>query len=431
MPVVRSVPSASEVGSRQGTGSAAARIRGEVEAPRFVLATLCLTQIVSWGVLFYAFPVVSPQIAADTGWSSSLISGAFSLGLLTAAGAGIGVGRLLDRHGPHLVMTVGSVTAAAAVSVVALAPNPETFVVGWILAGLAQASVLYPPAFAALTRWYGPARVRALTTLTLVGGLASTVFAPVTAASLGHLGWRGTFLVLGAVLAVTTIPAHALGLRAPWPTWEGESPTAGIQSNDAGITAVAPIVRSRAFILLAAATTVTSFAFGAATISLVPLLIAGGWSGSAAAWALGLTGLAQLLGRVGYPYLTSRTQPRSRTVLVPLLGAIPLAVLGSSAQAWTVLAACVVLGVARGGFTLVESTAISDRWGTRHYGTLYGFIAAPTVVGVAMSPWAGAVLSRHLGGYPQLFGLLAALTVAAAGLAVYTNVRRPTSDRGL
>ncbi len=34
----------------------------------------------------------------------------------------------------------------------------------WILAGLAQSAVLYPTAFSALTRWYGPHRVKALTT---------------------------------------------------------------------------------------------------------------------------------------------------------------------------------------------------------------------------------------------------------------------------
>ena len=78
-------------------------------------------------------------------------------------------------------------------------------------------AVLYPPAFAALTRWYGPHHVGALTILTLVAGLSSTVFAPLTAALAAHLDWRTTYLVLAAVLAAITIPAHALGLRRPWP----------------------------------------------------------------------------------------------------------------------------------------------------------------------------------------------------------------------
>jgi MFS family permease len=141
------------------------------------LAGLCLTQVVGWGVLYYAFPVALAAIAADTGWSETGATKAFSTGLLVSAVAGIPVGRLLDRHGPRPVMTGGSVVAVPALIVIGLAPNPAVFLAGWIVAGLAMAAVFYPAAFAALTRWYGPDRVRALTILTLAGGLASTVFA--------------------------------------------------------------------------------------------------------------------------------------------------------------------------------------------------------------------------------------------------------------
>ena len=56
-----------------------------------------------------------------------------------------------------------------------------------------MAGTLYPPAFAALTHWGGARRVRALTTLTLVAGLASTVFAPLASALDDVLGWRQAY----------------------------------------------------------------------------------------------------------------------------------------------------------------------------------------------------------------------------------------------
>ena len=189
------------------------------------LAGLCLTQVVGWGVLYYAFPVALAAIAADTGWSETVATTAFSTGLLVSAVAGILVGRLLDRHGPRPVMTAGSVVAVPALIVIGLAPNPAVFLAGWILAGLAMAAVFYPAAFAALTRWYGPDRVRALTVLTLAGGLASTVFAPVTALLLELHSWRVTYLILAATLAVLTIPAHAFcSPRGGWPAPEPGPP---------------------------------------------------------------------------------------------------------------------------------------------------------------------------------------------------------------
>lgn len=60
---------------------------------RRVLITLCLTQITSWGVLYYAFPVLSVRITADTGWSQPAVTAAFSGALVTSALVGIWVGR--------------------------------------------------------------------------------------------------------------------------------------------------------------------------------------------------------------------------------------------------------------------------------------------------------------------------------------------------
>ena len=172
---------------------------------RRVLAVLCLTPDRELGRAVYAFPVLAPGIGADTGWSRSATTGAFSVGLVVSAGAGIPVGRLLDRIGPRPVMTVGSLLAVPAVLGIAPAPDLGWFVAGWVLAGLAMAGTLYPPAFAALTRWWGPRRITALTVLTLLAGLSSTIFAPSTAAVADHLGWRA--------LRAAERAAHRAGTR--------------------------------------------------------------------------------------------------------------------------------------------------------------------------------------------------------------------------
>lgn len=103
-------------------------------------------------------------------------------------------------------MTAGSIAGSTALLGAALAPNLPMFFAAWLLAGTAMAATFYQPAFAALTRWHQPRHVRALTTVTLAGGLASTVFAPITAALADHLSWRTTYLVLAATLAAVTIP---------------------------------------------------------------------------------------------------------------------------------------------------------------------------------------------------------------------------------
>ena len=168
-------------------------------------------------------------------------------------------------------------------------------------------AVLYQPAFAALTRWYGERRVQALTAVTLVGGLASTVFAPLTAGIAQHLDWRGTYLVLAGLFGLVTIPAHALGLRLPSPPHE----------HDPRVDhAPGAVARSRPFAVLVVALGLGSFAVYAVVVALVPLLTERGLSTTTAAWALGLGGVGQVLGRLGYARFVAVTGVRARTAIV-------------------------------------------------------------------------------------------------------------------
>ena len=382
-----------------------------------MLATLSITEITSWGVLCYAFPVLAPSVSADTGWSVTQVIAGFSVGQVVAAVLGVPVGRLLDRRGPRPVMTAGSVLAVLAVIAIATAGSPAWWFAAWALAGAAMSATFYQPAFAALTRWYGPRRVAALTTLTLFAGLSSTIFAPLTAVLAGPLDWRETYVVLGGILAVITIPLHALGLRRPWPPHAPEA---------AGRPPARTALSGR-FVALAAAFTLAGFATYAVVINLVPLLIERGLSTTTAAWALGLGGAGQVLGRLGYASLSRRTTVRTRTVLVLLAGAASTALLGLlPGPATALIAASMLVGAARGISTLLQATAVTDRWGTAHYGYLSGLLAAPMTLVAALAPWGGAALTGPLGGYPTVFVALAALTATAAALVAATD-RPPAS----
>ncbi|MET9676337.1 MFS transporter [Streptomyces sp. NPDC006482] len=378
--------------------------------PRAALPALCATQITSWGIVYYAFPVLNPQITAGTGWSTAATTAAFSLALIVSGLAGIRVGRIIDHRGPRTVMTAGSAVGSLSLVIVALAPNLPVFFAGWALAGLAMATTFYQPAFAALTRWWAPDHVRALTVVTLAGGLASTVFAPLTAALADHLSWRATYAVLAAILAAVTIPAHALALKAPWPA----APDAPADTAETPRT----VVRSRPFLLLGAALTLSSFAMYAVVVTLVPLLVERGYTTAQAAWALGLGGAGQTLGRTLYAPLARRTGPTVRTTVLIALGGLTTAALAVTPGPYgLVIAVSIAAGMVRGNLTLLQATAVTDRWGARHYGRLSGILGAPAMTASALAPFAAALLAVPLGGYPALFGVLAGLGALAALVA--------------
>ncbi|MFE1893757.1 MFS transporter, partial [Streptomyces microflavus] len=386
--------------------------------PRAVLPSLCATQIISWGIVYYAFPVLNPQITTATGWPAGTTTAAFSLGLVVSALAGIRVGRILDHRGPRAVMTAGSALGVTSLLIVATAPNLPLFIAGWALAGLAMAATFYQPAFAALTRWWAPDHIRALTIVTLAGGLASTVFAPLTAALAEHLTWRHTYLVLAGILALT-IPTHALALRAPWPdapTTPAPGAARGTETAD-----VRDVTRSRPFLLLATAFTLSGFAMYAVLIALVPLLLERGYTTTQAAWALGIGGAGQTFGRTLYATLARRTTATTRTTTLIALGAITTAALAAVPGPYAlIIAVSITAGMVRGNLTLLQATAITDRWGTTHYGRLSGLLSAPAHTATALAPFAGAALAVPLGGYEPLFHLLTVISLTAALIAPWT-----------
>ncbi|HEY2195005.1 MAG TPA: MFS transporter [Actinomycetospora sp.] len=382
------------------------------------LGALCLTEIVSWGTLYYAFPVLLGPITAETGWSATATVGAFSTGAIVSAVTGIAVGRLIDARGPRSVMTTGSVLGVVALLAVAAAPTLPWFYLAWALAGVAQAATFYPPAFAAITGWYGERRLRPLTTVTLVAGFASTVFAPVTAALAGHLTWRGTYVVLAVVLGVVTIPLHLLLLTPPWRPSDssGRSGASGTATEE--IEHARSVVRSARFVVLAVVMTAAGFGLYAATINLVPLLESRGASLGTAALGLGLVGVGQVAGRLVFGPLSRATSPGGRVTVVVVVGGACVVVLGLlPGPVGLLVAVAVAAGAARGLHTLLQASVVSDRWGTASFGRINGVFSAPTTVAVALAPAGGVVLAGLLGGFGPAFVVLGALAVVSGVVA--------------
>lgn len=387
------------------------------------VAVLCVTEIVSWGVLFYAFPVLASSISADEGWPMVWLVAAFTLALVVSGGCGIWVGRRIDHVGPRVVMTGGSVLAVVSVVALAAAPSLPWFFAAWVMAGAAMSATLYAPAFAAVTGWSGDdavRRVRSLTAITLVAGLASTVFAPLTALLLSLLGWRGAYLALAVVL-LATVPLHGWGLR---PTWTSTRTRHATSADDGDSPARPSDFDARAFTLLVLAMALAGFAVYAVVINLVPLLTSNGLTTTQAAIALGVGGAGQVVGRLFYGPVFSHMGPTARA-LVTIAGVVAttgaLAVWQSPFVLVCVLA--FASGTVRGIFTLVQATAVVDRWGVGDIGHRNGILTGAITVVSAFAPWVGAVLAAVFGSYDATFALLAGL--AALSMLLLLSGREP------
>ena len=295
-----------------------------------IVAALSVTETVTWGIVYYGFPVFLRSMEQDLGASRVAVTGAFSIGLGVSALAALPVGRWIDRHGARGLMTAGSCLASALTLAWARVENLPALYAVWFLMGLAMAATLYEPAFAVVVSWFTDGRARALLTVTLVAGLASTIFMPIEAWLLEWIGWRAALNVLALLLAVVTIPIHALLLRrgpvGVSPTSAGGAPPrapASLTLREASGTAV--------FWVLAATFFVSNFATAALSTHLIPYLVGLGYPATRAATMVGWMGAMQLPGRVLFVPISARLGARvmvAAVFLAQALGIGQLPVLG-------------------------------------------------------------------------------------------------------
>lgn len=355
----------------------------------------------------------------DLGWSRLTLTGAYSLAILTAGLASVAAGRLLDRHSPRLPMSVGS--ALAALFVVAwsrISTVPELYAV-FLGLGAAMAFVLYEAAFVVLTKWFSVRRTAALATLTTIGASASFIFSPLSEALVHAYGWRFAVGALAFILAVITIPLHALVLRAaPSP----QPPASG--SPAAVVTTRRAVIRRSSFWMIGAAFATSSFVAAAIAVHLVSLLIDAGIRPAASALAAGLLGLAQIGGRVMFARARRLLPPAAHAAVAFGLAAVTLGLLAvARTSGLVVLLFVLCFGASSGMFVLLRATLIADLYGRTNYGAIAGVLSACTLGGTAAAPLGASLIALAPGGDATMLLALAALLVFAS-LAVGKAMER-------
>lgn len=372
----------------------------------FIICGLGVTQIIGWGTTYYTLGALSQYIGASTGWSETLIFGAFSASLLLSGAISKWAGRLVDRLGGRRVMMAGSVFAAAGLALMGLWPSPATYIAGWLLLAFAMRFATYDAAFASLAQITGGSARRAISYLSLFGGLSSTVFWP-----LGHylgqeIGWANTLLAYAALHLIICLPIHSAVLGHARANREDR------------VDAIMPprvlsaYERWRAISLFAAALALNGVVFASISAHVMPLFNGLGFRGEEAVFMATLIGPSQVASRLGEILMGRRLTPMHLGLLA--FGLLPLAigVFAGLGFSWAgALGFALLYGASNGLVTIAKGAVPLSLFGPRGYGEVLGTISAPSLVLNAAAPLLSALLLNHA------TAVTALLIGGAAGLA--------------
>jgi MFS family permease len=395
----------------------------------WVLAyAVAVAQLVSWGIVYYAFSVLLLPMQRDLGWSNGEITGAFSLSLLVSGLVSIWIGRRLDAYGPRLVMSAGSVAAVALVIAWSQVRTLPALYAIWAAFGIVSACVLYEPAFWIAATWFRRGRGLALTVITFFGGLASTVFVPLTASLNASLGWRNALLVLAGILAVITVPIHVILLRhTPEHVGEhidGDARPAPADPHIASIgvpPGIAPdLLHSRPFWLLTIAFSLSGLAWSAMSVHLITFELTRGVDSAFVATVVGSIGVLQVIGRLTLVPLADRWSARGVSILLMVLQMLALAALLALPLRTGLIVYAIFFGVGFGTFTPMRPALVADAFGRAHFGRINGTINLVNNLTRAIAPVAVGALAAPLGYTPILIALAAGCALGTVAIALYS-----------
>jgi Major Facilitator Superfamily len=392
-------------------------IRDFVFGPWRAVLVLGVTQILAWGAIFYPPVLTLPLIAADRGWSITFVMAGFSLALLVAGLVSPLVGRMIDRHGGHRIMPMGSLLAALGLIGLAYAEHWLAYLAVWVLLGVATAASLYDPAFATLGRIFGAAARRPITALTLAGGFASTVSWPATHLLIDLWGVRGTYLVYALLLALVAAPLHAFAL----PRQRADRDARPTSASPAPAPALPP--RGWPFALVAAAFAAYAFVPSGLSAHLLAIFGRSGIDAGSVVIIGALFGPSQVLARIGELLFARTVHPLlvARFAIGMLLAGFALMALFGLSLA-VAAAFMVMFGMANGLITIARGTVPLALFGASGYGALIGRIAGPFLVMQAIAPLVLALVAEN-GSDRAVLTVVAALALSA--LTCFVALRPP------
>lgn len=385
-------------------------------ARRWVMtAGVGVTELVAWGTLVYAFSALVVPMMRELHWSPAVFTTVYTLGSVVSGLVSVPVGRILARRSPHGVMLAGALLACAALIGWSRVHSLWSFAVAFGAVGVAMAMTLYEPAFALTAHWFDrTSRPKAVAVITMLAGLAGTVFVPLLGWLCAAVGWRTALLVLAGICVLVSAPVHLILLRLDRTVRPGRGEAApAAQGDEPSATRRASF---RWMVLCLASSTATKYTM---VVLLVAFLVGLGQPVGTATLLAGLVGLLQVVGRFGTAALSSRMREERTSVV--LFGVQAVALLAMIALPgpglWgTVMAAVTVagFGLGAGQSELMRGTLLVSLYGPQRYPRLNGVVSAFVVAARGCGPFLAGLLVTATGSYAPALALAGGLAVVAA-----------------
>lgn len=384
---------------------------GELDRDWLAVGASAVGMVLSTGTLaVYSFGVFVRPLTAEFGWSRTGLFAALSFFQFGLAFCSPVWGAVLDRFGPRRVILFSLVALSLLVASLGLL-TPNLWHLYLVFLGIPLlGGAASPLGYSAIMVRRFDRKLGFALGLSLMGvGLGGAVLPPLAQLLLSEFGWRTAYVALGVLTLAVTLPAALVATR---------NASGPVRRGAAAALPIAPMLRTRAYILMAVSFVLLGVVSVGVLANLVPMMVDHGFTPAEAARIAGLSGLAVVVARGGLGWVLDRVHaPYVLAVVAVIAGAVPLLLVYGEGPATGYLAA-ILLGSAIGAEVDFVSYLVRRYFDQAAFGRLYGIAFGLYIFGTAIGPVMLGYSFDHLGGYRPGLLLLAVLGLAAAAAAL-------------
>ena len=393
-----------------------------------VVTAAFVIYLVVFGI-HYAFGVFLKPLLAEFGWGRAITSGAFSLSWLLQGLSSILMGRLNDKYGPRMVLTLcGILLSAGFLLTTRIQAGWQLYLTYGVLIGVGTGGV-YVPLVSTIARWF-TARRSTMTGIAVSGvGFGTFLFSPVANRLISAYDWRTSYTILGIALLGVILLAVQFLRRDPQAMGQVPYSHHGKPKHrppDEGkLYSLKEAALTREFWLVFGLFFCFGFCHLAVMVHIAPHATDMGKSPSMAAGLVACIGIASIAGKILLGGLGDRRGNKTIYLIGFSMMTVSLLWLIHAREAWVLYSFAIVFGLAYGGNAASQSPLVATLFGLRSHGLILGAVNNGFTIGATLGPVAIGSLFDLMGDYRAAFLVIAAVAVAGLILTLFLKPQKP------
>lgn len=404
----------------------------------FIVAAAMFIALVSMGPRV-GFGVFVIPMSDDFGWSRSAISLAGTVAAIVGGCTQPVLGRMFDIVGGRKLMLTGLAIFAFSTLLLAFTNHIIYLIIVFgVLMAVGSSAGTMNTAAALVSKWFHRRRATAIALIASGGSLGGLILVPFIAFIMPIMGWRNTWLVLGATVLFLALPMAFLIIKND-PSEVGKLPDGGDDiAGDLTGTNVpwGPLevdywlhaFKSMPLWQLCGGYFVCGVTTTMMATHYVPYAIEEGFSASTAAMAFAVLSALNMIGVLGAGFLGDRVGRKNLLAFIYGMRGVGYAVLVTAPGLWGLYGFAII-----GGFSWLATIPLtisltSEVYGLRNIGTLSGIVFMAHQIGGAMSVQFAGIMKDVTGEYTIPFAI-GGLLLAFASVASFSIREKEYSSR--